>query len=182
MAPSVANPFSPYSVQKHPEPQICPKFVPAIVCGGSFLSRGLKFDWNPPKQSLDKFWTNLGLGVFLNAERGKGFASLSHKSGPTPKDPSVLKALQPRLPLTGVSWPFRAQHPERVSKESPWTFRPRGVRKNLKTVSEVSKQSVFVGAKKSTQTFFVQSFSKTLRVTDVRAENRGRPHQKVRRR
>ena len=37
-----------------------------------------------------------------------------------------------------------------------------------------------VGAKKSTQTFFVQSFSKTLRVMDVRAENRGRPHQKVR--
>ena len=28
--------------------------------------------------------------------------------------------------------------------------------------------------------FFVQSFSKTLRVMDVRAENRGRPHQKVR--
>ena len=36
------------------------------------------------------------------------------------------------------------------------------------------------GAKTSTQTFFVQSFSKTLRVMDVRAENRGRPHQKVR--
>ena len=37
-----------------------------------------------------------------------------------------------------------------------------------------------IGAKKSTQTFFVQSFSTTLRVMDVRAENRGRPHQKVR--
>ena len=37
-----------------------------------------------------------------------------------------------------------------------------------------------VEAKKSTQTFFVQSFSTTLRVMDVRAENRGRPHQKVR--
>ena len=37
-----------------------------------------------------------------------------------------------------------------------------------------------LGAKKSTQTFFVQSFSTTLRVMDVRAENRGRPHQKVR--
>ena len=37
-----------------------------------------------------------------------------------------------------------------------------------------------LGAKKSTQTFFVQSFSKTLRVMDVRAKNRGRPHQKVR--
>ena len=37
-----------------------------------------------------------------------------------------------------------------------------------------------LGAEKSTQTFFVQSFSTTLRVMDVRAENRGRPHQKVR--
>ena len=37
-----------------------------------------------------------------------------------------------------------------------------------------------IGAKKSTQTFFAQSFSTTLRVMDVRAENRGRPHQKVR--
>ena len=37
-----------------------------------------------------------------------------------------------------------------------------------------------IGAKKSTQTFFVQSFSTTLRVMDVRVENRGRPHQKVR--
>ena len=36
------------------------------------------------------------------------------------------------------------------------------------------------GQKKTTQTFFVQSFSTTLRVMDVRAENRGRPHQKVR--
>ena len=40
--------------------------------------------------------------------------------------------------------------------------------------------SLLIGAKKSTQTFFVQSFSKPLRVTDVRAKNRGRPHQKVR--
>ena len=35
-----------------------------------------------------------------------------------------------------------------------------------------------LGAKKSTQCFFVQNVSKTLRVMDVRAENRGRPHQK----
>ena len=35
-------------------------------------------------------------------------------------------------------------------------------------------------AKKSTQTFFVQSFSTTLRVMDVCAENYGRLHQKVR--
>ena len=39
---------------------------------------------------------------------------------------------------------------------------------------------MYLGAKKSTQTFFVQSLSTTLRVMDVRAENRGRPHQKVR--
>ena len=37
-----------------------------------------------------------------------------------------------------------------------------------------------LGAKKSTQTFFVHSFPTTLRVMDVRAENHGRPHQKVR--
>ena len=34
--------------------------------------------------------------------------------------------------------------------------------------------------KKFNANFFVQSFSTTLRVMDVRAENRGRPHQKVR--
>ena len=33
--PTVANPFSPYSIQKRPEPQICPKFVPIIVFRGS---------------------------------------------------------------------------------------------------------------------------------------------------
>ena len=31
----LANPFSPYSIQKRPEPQICPKFVPTIVFRGS---------------------------------------------------------------------------------------------------------------------------------------------------
>ena len=36
----VAKPFSPYSIQKRPESQICPKFVPAIVFGGS--SQGVK--------------------------------------------------------------------------------------------------------------------------------------------
>ena len=44
----------------------------------------------------------------------------------------------------------------------------------------LEKSLKHLGAKKSTQTFFVQSFSSTLRVMDVRAENRGRPHQKVR--
>ena len=37
-----------------------------------------------------------------------------------------------------------------------------------------------IGARKSTQTFFGQSFSRTLRVMDVRTKNRGRPHRKVR--
>ena len=40
--------------------------------------------------------------------------------------------------------------------------------------------TIWFVAKKSTQSFFVQSFSRTLRVMDVRAENRGRPQQKVR--
>ena len=39
---------------------------------------------------------------------------------------------------------------------------------------------MYRGQKTSTQTFFVQSFSTTLRVMDVRAKNRGRWHQKVR--
>ena len=75
-----------------PETQICPKFVPAIVLGG-FQSGGLKFVKNlskcartchfgqifdkfqspglePPQNNRwDKFWTNLGFGVFLNAVR-----------------------------------------------------------------------------------------------------------------
>ena len=47
-------------------------------------------------------------------------------------------------------------------------------------VGRPQRSPTFVGAKKSTQTFFVQSFSATLRVMDVRAENRGRPRRKVR--
>ena len=39
---------------------------------------------------------------------------------------------------------------------------------------------ISTATKKATQTFFVQSFSTTLRVMDVRAENRGCPHKKVR--
>ena len=46
--------------------------------------------------------------------------------------------------------------------------------------ANITRRHPSIGAKKSTQTFFVQSFSTTLRVMDVRAENRGRPHQKVR--
>ena len=40
-------------------------------------------------------------------------------------------------------------------------------------------ESVCIEAEKSTQTLFVQRFWTTLRVMDVRAENRGRLHQKV---
>ena len=39
---------------------------------------------------------------------------------------------------------------------------------------------VILGARKSTQTFLGQSFSRTLRVMDVRTKNRGRPHREVR--
>ena len=39
---------------------------------------------------------------------------------------------------------------------------------------------LFCPGRKSTQTFSGQSSSRTLRVMDVRAENCGRPHQKVR--
>ena len=95
------EPFFPLQdSKKRPEPQICPKFVPAIVFGGS--SQG---DWNwskiCPKITVcqiltnfwqiqvplteatqnnlwGKFWTNLGFGAFLKAVRGKGFAILRY--------------------------------------------------------------------------------------------------------
>ena len=96
---TIAKPFFPYSVQKRPEPQICPKFVPAIVFGGSgqgvqFLCQICPFClkitvfqiltnfsqifldppvWNPQKQSPGQIWTNLGFGAFLNAGRGRRF-------------------------------------------------------------------------------------------------------------
>ena len=56
------------------------------------------------------------------------------------------------------------------------TFRKKFQKNSAKTPETLSS----IGIKKSTQTFFVQSFSRTLRAMDVRAENRGRPHQKVR--
>ena len=49
-----------------------------------------------------------------------------------------------------------------------------------RTLSSFGSTLVFIGAKEATQTFFVRSFFTTLRVMDVRAENRGRPHQTVR--
>ena len=47
------------------------------------------------------------------------------------------------------------------------------------TLRGTFSESPKIGGKRSTQTFFVESFSRTLRLMDVRAENRGRPHQKV---
>ena len=91
----IANPFSPHSIQKRPEPQICPS-----DCFWGFQSGGLEFSdkicqnlsenyrflffcfWQnfdnfsprtgtPQNNRWDKFWTNLGFGAFLNAVRGK---------------------------------------------------------------------------------------------------------------
>ena len=96
---NLANPFSPYSIQKRPEPQICPKFVPTIVFRGSnqqdpnfskicrkieicpeivvlqFYDKFLRNlgppDLNPENNRREKFWTNLGFRAFLNAVRGR---------------------------------------------------------------------------------------------------------------
>ena len=76
---------------------LCPKFVPAIVFGGSsqgdwnlskicqnlsenyrssnfdkFLSNHSPLNGNPKNNRWDKFWTNLGFAAFVNAVRGKG--------------------------------------------------------------------------------------------------------------
>ena len=90
LPPRIAKPFSPYSIQKRPKPQICPKFVAAIVFGGSSqggqkfakvcqnLSENYHFQiltkfctkfWPPDCNSqkpprTPKFWTNLGFGAF----------------------------------------------------------------------------------------------------------------------
>ena len=93
---NVASPFSPYSIQKRPKPQICPKFVPAIVFGGSsqgdenlkkivkicpkiavfqifdkFFQIFVPLTGTPKNNRWDKFWTTLGFRAFLNAVRGK---------------------------------------------------------------------------------------------------------------
>ena len=52
-----ANPFSPYSIQKRPKRQICPKFVPAIVFGG-FQSGGLEFEKSCQNLKNGNFQTN----------------------------------------------------------------------------------------------------------------------------
>ena len=89
-------PLTPF--KNAPKPQICPKFVPAIVLGG-FQSGGLKFgkicqnlsenyrfssldkffpnfsppDWNPPKQSLGQILDKFGVsGVFEGCKGEKG--------------------------------------------------------------------------------------------------------------
>ena len=92
----LANPFSPYSIQKRPEPQICPKFVPVIVFGGSnqgdwnlakicqnlkngnfrtnfgnFLTNFSPPDWNRQKQSPGQIWDKFGVRGFFECCKGK---------------------------------------------------------------------------------------------------------------
>ena len=68
--------------------------------------------------------------------------------------------------------------------EREWIFSipgPSGRGETKRNRNKTEPEPAFgLGAEKSTQTFFAQSFSTTLRVMHVRAENRGRPHQKVR--
>ena len=47
-------------------------------------------------------------------------------------------------------------------------------------VKDLDRNALVLGPKNQRKPFFVQSFSKTLGVMDVRAKNRGRPRQKVR--
>ena len=62
--------------------------------------------------------------------------------------------------------------------EVPWkSSETRMPAANAETLSQTLNTS---GQKKSAQTLFAQSFSRTLRVMDVRAENHGRPQQTVR--
>ena len=90
LLPHVANPFPPYSLQKRPRPQICPKFVPAIVLGVSsqgdgnlekfvkicpkitvfqiltiFSKISVPVTGTPQNNRWDKFWTDLGFRAFL---------------------------------------------------------------------------------------------------------------------
>ena len=90
------TPFSPYSIQKHPEPQICPKICPSD-CFSGFQSGGLKFvknlskfvrncrfsnfnkfltnfsppDWNPEKQSLGQILDKFGVRSVFECCKGK---------------------------------------------------------------------------------------------------------------
>ena len=95
----VANPVSPYSIEKRSEPQICPKFVQAIVLGSSQgdwnlskicqnLSENCIFqiwpvfdkfqspDWSPQKQSLGHIFDKFGVrGIFQRRKGETGFAN-----------------------------------------------------------------------------------------------------------
>ena len=117
--------FSPYSIQKRPEPQICPKFVPTIAFRGfnqgdpnlskicrkfENLSGNCRFFFffnfrhdkfgspligTPKNNRRDKFWTNLGFGAFLNAVRGKRVRKYI-----LVKTCCFWKGQKPRLPKT----------------------------------------------------------------------------------
>ena len=90
----IANPFPPYSVQKRPRPQICLKFVAAIVFGGKNLCLSLSENYRfsnfdrdfskfqspglePPKTiAATNFGQIWGFGRFWTLQGGKGFAAL----------------------------------------------------------------------------------------------------------
>ena len=126
----VASPFPPYSFQKRPEPQICPKFVPAIVFGGSsqgdwtlskicqnlfencrfsnfdkFLTNSSPPDWNAQKQSpgqiLDKFGVR---GVFESCKGEKGSQLARGIPGKTLRS-GILPELLPASPSRTGVWP-----------------------------------------------------------------------------
>ena len=86
-----------------------------------------------------------------------------------------------QTPLT-CCWRFKNRGLDSASQSNSRNcIHVRGIPpKLLATLRDTWGSTETLGAKKSTQTFFVQSFSTTLRVMDVRAENRGRPYQKVR--
>ena len=102
---SLANPFPPHSLRKRPKPQICPKFVPAIVFGvpvrgteiwknlskfvenyrfsnfDKFFQISVTLTGTPKNNRWDKFRTNLGFRAFSKAVRGKGFARVVNLLG-----------------------------------------------------------------------------------------------------
>ena len=69
-----------------------------------------------------------------------GFPTCFHSGSFKLRGPIAILFLQPRPPLTGVSWALRARNPERVSKESPGAFGP-GVPEVSETVSKQSPES-----------------------------------------
>ena len=122
MDTEVANPFPPYSLQKRPKPQICPKFVPAIVLGGSsqgglrfgkicqylkngnfrsnfdkFFQISVPLTGTPQNNRWDKSWTNLGFRVFLKAVRGK---RVRNTEANTTWVDVMVTAAQPGRPIT----------------------------------------------------------------------------------